>query len=70
MNSKARLGLILIAVVYSRKSVLAPEYVVTVADATGRGVAGVMVRRYVQDYSSGRNEMVRRKGRPYRCSAR
>lgn len=49
------LALILIAVMYPRKSILAPEYVVTVSDATGRGLAGVTVRRYIQDFSSGRN---------------
>ena len=51
----AGLGLILVAVIYPRKSVLVPEYVVTVSDAAGRGLGGVMVRRYVQDYSSGIN---------------
>jgi hypothetical protein len=49
------LALILIAVMYPRKSILASEYSVTVSDATGRGLAGVAVSRYTQDYSSGRN---------------
>jgi len=48
-------ALILIAVMYPRKSILAHEYVVAVSDVTGRGLAGVTVNRYIQDYSSGRN---------------
>ncbi len=47
--------LALVAVIYPRKSILASEYAVTVADVTGRGLAGVRLRRYIQDYSSGRN---------------
>jgi len=49
------LAMIVIAVMFPRKSILAPEYLVTVSDGTGHGLAGVMVRRYIQDYSSGRN---------------
>src|ERR1035438_1985726 len=49
------LALVLIAVLYPRKSALAVEYDVTVSDTTGRGLAGVVVLRYIQDFSSGRN---------------
>lgn len=47
------LALILIALMYPRKSVLASEYIVTVADSKGHTLAGVVVRRFIQDYSSG-----------------
>lgn len=47
--------LVLIASIYPRKSTPAAGYEVKVADNTGRGLPGVMVRRYIQDYSSGRN---------------
>src|ERR1700760_878122 len=46
---------LLIASIYPRKSTFAAEYEVTVADTTGRGLPGVIVRRYIQDYSSGGN---------------
>ena len=49
------LAMIFIALMFPRKSVLAPEYLVTVSDGTGHGLAGVTVSRYIQDYSSGRN---------------
>jgi hypothetical protein len=49
------LALISIVVSFPRKAVVAPAYFVTVSDPAGHGLAGVVVRRYIQDYSSGRN---------------
>lgn len=50
----AGLALVLVASLCPRRNTLAPDCDVTVSDNKGQGIPSVMVRRYTQDYSSGR----------------